>query len=199
MRKATSRLAGATAGLLLLLMGCAGNADTPTTTANDDGTLVPLATKGVATTGATSPTEPAVTTLPTTHVSTTTMGMGDLVGWETTVIKVGDEELTVALADDARERSQGLRGVDDIGDLDGMLFVFENAREATFIMEDTIMPIDIGFYDSGGELVRTYQMVPCRQDDQECDVYPSEAAVAYALEVPAGTFSYPENARLTLP
>ncbi|MPZ71528.1 MAG: hypothetical protein GEU71_18720 [Actinobacteria bacterium] len=121
--------------------------------------------------------------------------VGDLAGWDTMPITVGEEELLVAVADEPEERSQGLRGVDDIGDLDGMLFVFEKPRDATFVMEDTIMAIDIGFYDAGGGLVRTYQMVPC--ESQTCDVYPSEAAVGYALEVPADTFQFRDDAKLT--
>lgn len=110
---------------------------------------------------------------------------GDLTGWETASVTVGQEVLLVALADDPGERAQGLMGVEDFGDLNGMLFVFEQESFAAFSMEDTPVPLDIAFFDSEGILVDVLTMEPCEADP--CRAYLASGAFAWALETPVGT------------
>ena len=45
-----------------------------------------------------------------------------------TTIRVGDETMLVVVADDDQERYRGLRGREDVGGYDGMLFVFDVAH-----------------------------------------------------------------------
>ena len=75
-------------------------------------------------------------------------------------VSLGGAVLTVAVADDAPMRRQGLMFVEDLGDLDGMLFVFEEERSGGFWMKNTLIPLDIAFFDSEGHSVGTLTMVP---------------------------------------
>lgn len=91
----------------------------------------------------------------------------------------------MALADDPAERSQGLMGVDELGDLDGMLFVFSQEALAGFWMKGTLIPLDIAFFGDDKELVDTLSMVPCTADP--CPSYVPDGPFSWALETPAGT------------
>lgn len=107
-----------------------------------------------------------------------------LAGFETSDIEVGGETLTVALAETPEQRSQGLRGVEELPEgLDGMLFVFEAARPATFGMRDTLVPLDIWWFDANGRLLGSTEMEPC--PSEPCTTYGSPGEVAWALETPA--------------
>lgn len=75
--------------------------------------------------------------------------------------------------------------VEDLGDLDGMVFLFEADTETAFTMRNTVVPLDIAFFDQEGRLVDRLDMVPCRLDP--CPLYRSKGAFSYALEMPAGT------------
>jgi uncharacterized membrane protein (UPF0127 family) len=85
--------------------------------------------------------------------------------------------------------------VEDLGDLDGMLFVFEAERTGAFWMKKTLIPLDIGFFGDSGGLVGVLRMVPC--EAYPCRRYDIGAPYRYALEVPAGVFNdLPEDARI---
>ncbi len=90
----------------------------------------------------------------------------------------------MALADTPEQRSQGLRGVEELPEgLDGMLFVFEEARPATFGMRDTLIPLDIWWFDADGRLLGSTEMEPCHSE--ACPDYRSPGEVVWALETPA--------------
>jgi uncharacterized membrane protein (UPF0127 family) len=116
--------------------------------------------------------------------STTLIDKGDLVGWELTPVSVGQEILLVAVADDPDEMARGLMGVEDFGDVDGMLFAFEEESFTGFWMKDSPVPLDIAFFDHEGILVDAFTMEPCEADP--CPVYMASGPFAWALETPAG-------------
>jgi len=101
-------------------------------------------------------------------------------------VEVSGEEWTVAIADTPTERSQGLRGISALGDLGGMLFVFDEETNTSFTMANTLMPIDIAFFDASGSLVDLLEMVPCAEDP--CPSYRAAASFRYALETESGGF-----------
>ncbi|MEX0667826.1 MAG: DUF192 domain-containing protein, partial [Acidimicrobiia bacterium] len=134
-------------------------------------------------------------------VSTTTttveIDMGDLVGWDTATIRVGDHGLLVALADDPGERTQGLMGVEELGDLEGMLFVFTQEALSGFWMKGTLIPLDIAFFGDDKALVDMLSMVPCTADP--CPSYVPDDPFSWALETPAGSLApLPEGTVLSV-
>lgn len=103
----------------------------------------------------------------------------------------------MAWADDVSERSQGLRGVADLGHLDGMLFDMVTDSTATFTMRGTRIPLDIYFFDSAGAGLGMLEMVPC--EAEPCPSYSPGVPFRYALEVPAGTLDVGPDASLEIP
>lgn len=66
----------------------------------------------------------------------------------------------------------------------GMLFVFDQPMPLAFWMKNTLIPLDILYFDAGGELVSALTMEPCTADP--CPSYPSGESAKFALEVSAG-------------
>lgn len=93
-------------------------------------------------------------------------------------------ELQVEIADTPEERSRGLMFRTELPEGRGMLFIFEEQQVRSFWMKNTVIPLDILFFDAGGRLVSIATMEPCMEDP--CLPYPSVGEAQYALEVPAG-------------
>jgi uncharacterized membrane protein (UPF0127 family) len=66
---------------------------------------------------------------------------------------------------------------------DGMLFVFPTATSGGFWMKNTLVPLEIVFFDTAGNGVRTMRMTPCAKDP--CRIYDPGVRYRYALELPA--------------
>jgi uncharacterized membrane protein (UPF0127 family) len=99
-------------------------------------------------------------------------------------IQLDGQELFVAIADNAALRRQGLMNVPDLLDLDGMLFVFDVDSTGGFWMRDTLIPLDIAFFDATGAFVDGFLMEPCTTSD--CPTYRPSGPYRYALEMAAG-------------
>lgn len=104
-----------------------------------------------------------------------------LAQFPTQQIKLGDRQLKVAVAQEKQLRKQGLRRVEDLGELDGMLFVYPKPTRAEFIMKDTSIPLTVAFYSSRGEFIEQKDMEPCSEN---CPTYTAQRKLKYALEVP---------------
>lgn len=114
----------------------------------------------------------------------------------TEVVSVDGSELRVWVADSAEERSQGLRGVTRLpADVDGMLFVFDAPGSPVFVMEDTLIPLDVWFFDRDGILIGSEEMTPC--EVEPCARYPAPESVQWAMETPLGARELEPGARLT--
>lgn len=109
---------------------------------------------------------------------------------------VGDVELRVWVADEPRERRQGLSGMESLPDgVDGMLFSWEQAGLRSFHMRDTPMHLDIWWFDAEGRLVGMDLMTPC--DAEPCPSYLSPGPIRHALETPAGEWALPAGGLLS--
>lgn len=133
-------------------------------------------------------TEPLTTTTAAPLVTTTSeasVDAGDLEGWEHVQITLGSSTLLVALADNVPERSRGLMGVADLGDLAGMLFHYQAPSRSGFWMQGTLTPLDIAFFTAEGVLVDAFEMELCEANP--CPLYYPDADFQWALETPAGS------------
>ena len=77
-------------------------------------------------------------------------------------------------------------GVTSLGDLDGMVFTWEEPLTVSFWMKNTLIPLDIGYFDAERRLFGVLEMTPCTADP--CLTYPSGQPVLYALEALPGFF-----------
>jgi uncharacterized membrane protein (UPF0127 family) len=92
----------------------------------------------------------------------------------------------VELANSPAEQAHGLMGRDHMAAGHGMLFVFRDSAPRTFWMKDTLIPLDMLFFDAGGRLVAIQaDAKPCQADP--CKLYPSGVPARYVLELNAGT------------
>lgn len=98
-------------------------------------------------------------------------------------VEIGDLELRVAIADTPPVRSRGLMGIDDLGPLDGMLFVFGAPSQSGFYMRNVPAPLDIAFIGADGAVLAVLTMATC--PDGQCPTYRSPAPFQWALETPA--------------
>lgn len=108
-------------------------------------------------------------------------------GIEVNTVLLDDRELVVAVADTAALRRQGLMHVEDLLDLDGMLFVFDDDNTGGFWMKHTLLSLDIAFFDADGAVVDRFVMDPCTADP--CPTYSAAGPYRYALEMAAGTMA----------
>jgi uncharacterized membrane protein (UPF0127 family) len=139
-----------------------------------DGWAVPSATQA----------DPDSTTVPSAPVTTADHPDRLLEGFRRAEAEVGDQTWLVAVADTPDLRARGLMGVADLGDLDGMLFVWPEDVTSGFWMKNTLIPLDVAFFGADGSLVDVLTMVPCEADP--CPSYRPSGAYRWALEAPAG-------------
>jgi uncharacterized protein len=92
----------------------------------------------------------------------------------------------VEIARTAAERQRGLMNRRSLTPKAGMVFVFPTDSRGGFWMRNTLIPLDIAFYDRRGRILRILTMTPCRRDP--CTVYDPRVAYRGALEVNAGSF-----------
>ena len=111
-------------------------------------------------------------------------------------LTAGDNELIVLVADSLNERTRGLSGLEQLPNgVDGMLFVFDRPTITSFTMEDTLIPLDVWYFDEDGHLIGSDAMVPCSSAD--CISYQPDAAITWALETPAGDLTLTAADRLS--
>lgn len=152
------------------------------------GLLVAVVAVAILAYGANRPADP---TFVDANAGTTTTTSG--LEFEQRRILVGDRCLTVEVADTQEKRAQGLKNRDSLGEINGMLFLFEQPVMAAFTMSEVKIPLTIGFYDDAGVRVDSLDMEPCPSGSaSECPRYESKQAFRNALEVERGQL--PEGA-----
>ena len=95
----------------------------------------------------------------------------------------GEARVEAEIAEGTSETSRGLMAREELGENEGMLFVFDSEQPLNFIMENTLIPLSIAYIDSEGRIVNILDMQPLSED-----TYPSEDPAQYALEVNQGFF-----------
>lgn len=100
-----------------------------------------------------------------------------------TQIQIGNEVLTVEIADTPSTIAKGLMGRKELPEGTGMLFIFPNAKKLHFWMKNTSLPLSIGFFDADRILINVAEMEPLTGT-----AFSTKPAL-YALEVPQGWFA----------
>ena len=98
----------------------------------------------------------------------------------------GRTEISVDISDTTDERTRGLMNRKSIPEDYGMFFIFDVEEPLSFWMKNTLVPLDMIFFDRDYKVVKIVKNAqPCRKDP--CDVFPSDKPAKYVLEVNGGT------------
>jgi uncharacterized membrane protein (UPF0127 family) len=101
-------------------------------------------------------------------------------------VELHGHRIKVEIAADDASRAHGLMDRTSMPAGQGMLFVFPDSQIRTFWMKNTLIPLDMLFFDADRKLVTLHADVPpCGADP--CATYPSTAPARYVLELNAGT------------
>jgi uncharacterized membrane protein (UPF0127 family) len=100
-------------------------------------------------------------------------------------LEVGGHSVRAQLAVLEAEMAVGLMYRSSLAPNDGMLFVYAAPRAVEFWMRNTLVPLDIGFFDANGVLREIHAMQP--NDDRSVPSQRSD--LQFALEVNQGWFS----------
>lgn len=112
-----------------------------------------------------------------------------IVKLKTEKITVGGQKVTAEIADDDASRERGLMHRTKLPENEGMLFVFDQPQPLSFWMKNTLIPLNIGYFDEDGKLLQTYEMVPAVMGEAHPMTYPCRAPAKYALEMNKGWFT----------
>lgn len=94
----------------------------------------------------------------------------------------GSARFRVDIADTPESRAQGLMFVEEMPRMAGMFFVFPDERIRTFWMRNTLISLDIIYFDATGAWVSAQEnAVPMDET-----TLPSDGPAQYVLEVNAG-------------
>lgn len=101
-------------------------------------------------------------------------------------INLNGATLDVDLAITQNERSHGLMWKKELKKNQGMLFVYDEPQLLSFWMKETLIPLDILFFDREGRLLEFFaDTPPCK--NEPCKTYSNRLPAQYVLELPAGT------------
>lgn len=123
----------------------------------------------------------------------------ELAGLTRVELLAGGDTLSVVLAQD---RARGLMGIADLGEIDGMVFAYEDVVDPAdhrFWMQGVLIPLDVTFIDPAGRVVDRIAMPLCPAEDQaarSCPLYAARAPFRWALETPAGRIVLPDGERI---
>ncbi len=100
----------------------------------------------------------------------------------------GEElSLQVELADTPAQQEKGLMDRTELPEGKGMLFRFKVEAPIGFWMKDTLIPLDIVFFDHAGTFVSSASMPLCTSDP--CPPFRPVRPAMYAIELPYGYLS----------
>ncbi len=98
-------------------------------------------------------------------------------------LSAGMHQITAQVAQTPEQRQIGLMFRKDMPQVEGMLFVFEQANQQCFWMKNTLLPLTAAFVDDDGTIVNLADMKP-QTTDSHCSAKP----VRFVLEMNQGWF-----------
>ena len=81
------------------------------------------------------------------------------------------------------DRARGLMYRPWLAPYSGMLFIFDPPQPVAFWMKNTLIPLEMRFYDARGERITRHLARPCSKPP--CAHYPARGQTAYVLETRA--------------
>jgi len=101
-------------------------------------------------------------------------------------VRLHGQRFVTEFATNDETRARGLMMRTELAADHSMLFVFPEEDRRWFWMKNTLIPLDILYFDSNRRLVSVQAKVPpCKADP--CPSYPSDLPARYVLELPTGT------------
>jgi len=101
-------------------------------------------------------------------------------------VELAGQRYQVELALDEASRTRGLMFRQDMPADQGMLFVHERQQILAYWMKNTLIPLDILYFDNTLRLVSQQRDVPPCSAGNACPAYPSSQPARYVLELNAG-------------
>lgn len=103
----------------------------------------------------------------------------------------GSAVFDVTIADDPKERAQGLMFVQDMPSRVGMLFLYPSSAHVAFWMKNTLIPLDMLFIDEKGIVTQIHQnaipgdLTPIRSTQEVVAVLELNGGISatYGIEV----------------
>lgn len=92
--------------------------------------------------------------------------------------------INAEIVDAPESRALGLMFREELGENEGMFFVFDKVGHYPFWMKNTLIPLDIIWLDSDYKIVHIAQAEPCEKDP--CVVYDPVVDSLYVVEVNKG-------------
>ncbi len=102
-----------------------------------------------------------------------------------TSVYFDDVKVSVEVAESQDEITKGLMYREELGENEGMLFIFQDEKERTFWMKNMLIPLDMIFLDSEKNIVQIVKNAePCTES--LCPLYSSQFLSKYVIEVNSG-------------
>jgi uncharacterized membrane protein (UPF0127 family) len=106
-------------------------------------------------------------------------------------LNIHGKVLKLKVADSKESREQGLSGVEDFSNFDGMLFVFQTESTQVFWMKDMLLDLDIIWIDKNKKIVGIEKNVSIdsynSSNPNDSQLFTSPSPVMHVLELPAGS------------
>ncbi|PJZ55471.1 DUF192 domain-containing protein [Leptospira barantonii] len=104
---------------------------------------------------------------------------------EKITIYVDEHPLIVEVVNTQADRAKGLMFRKNLGENEGMLFVFSAPEYLSFWMKNTWIPLSIAYFNRDRRITDIHDMKP----NQTTELYHSSEKALYALEVNQGWFA----------
>ena len=94
----------------------------------------------------------------------------------------GKARFSVEVADDDPKRAQGLMNRESLPQFSGMIFIYDNPQMVSFWMKNTLIPLDLLYFDPKGQLVDQFKNAM----PGDLTPMPSSQPVQFILEINGG-------------
>jgi hypothetical protein len=101
-----------------------------------------------------------------------------------TKLFVGNQEIDSEVAVTERQLAKGMMFRKEMGEKEGMLFVFSFPHRASFYMRNTILPLSCAYIDADGAILEIHDMKPL----EEKPITAATDQIQYVLETAQGWF-----------